>query len=94
MSRDFSSTYHKHLIRLKVKNQKQKPKPQSTSRWVSSDATIDDVLKLMEIKARQLVFQSFNPRDFGADYDIVSIPKDNTPEADFWLQSDNTNPTF
>lgn len=47
--------------------------------------TIDDVLTLMEVKGKMGVFQSFNPRDLEADYDIVPIPKDNTPEAEFWF---------
>lgn len=87
MERNFSSTYHKHLNKIKIENaiKEQKSSVTHSSRWESSSATIFDVLKLMEIKSKQLVFQSFNPKDFGADYDIVSIPKDNTPEADFWL---------
>ena len=40
----------------------------------------------MERKGNMGSFQSFNPRDFGADYDIVPVPKDNTPEAEFWFE--------
>lgn len=46
---------------------------------------LEDLFKFMEIKGKMGIFQSFNPRDFGADYDIVSVPKDNTPEADYWM---------
>ena len=88
MERNFSATYQRHLNKIKIENaikEQKNNKPTNSSRWESSTATIFDVLKLMEIKSKQLVFQSFDPKDFGADYDIVSIPKDNTPEADFWL---------
>lgn len=47
--------------------------------------TIDDVLTLMEVKGKMGIFQSFNPKDFGADYDFIPIPEDNTPEAEFWF---------
>lgn len=47
--------------------------------------SLDDFFTLMETKAWMGVFQDFNPREFGADYDIVSIPEDGTPEAEFWL---------
>ena len=30
------------------------------------------------------VFQSFDPREFGADYDIVNIPRDTDENAAFW----------
>ena len=88
MERDFSSTYHKRLNKIQLQKQleniKKRIKP-SKSRWVSTTSTIFDVLKLMEIKSQMGVFQSFDPKDFGADYDIVPIPKDNSNDAEFWL---------
>lgn len=80
MSREFNTAYKRRLEEQKLQRfieRKKKENPTST--------TIEDLLTLMEIKGKQGTFQSFNPRDFGADYDIVSIPKDGTPEADFWL---------
>lgn len=86
MERDFSTAYKRALQKREVeKIQSQQPKKIQKSRWEICNTTIDDVLKLMEIKAQMGVFQTFNPRDFGADYDFTPIPKDNTPEADFWL---------
>lgn len=46
---------------------------------------LEELFTFMEIKGKMGIFQSFNPRDFGADYDIVSVPKDNTSEADYWM---------
>lgn len=47
--------------------------------------SLTDCLTLMEAKAWMGAFQDFDPREFGADYDIVPIPEDGTPEAEFWL---------
>lgn len=55
------------------------------SKTESVNTSINDLLKFMELMSQTGVFQSFDPRDFGADYDIVPIPKDGTPEAKFWL---------
>ena len=46
--------------------------------------TLNDLLELMTLKSKLKSFQSFDPRDFGADYDIIPIPKDNTKEATYW----------
>lgn len=80
MDKQFNTAYKRRLEEQKLQRfieRKKKENPTGT--------TINDVLTLMEIKGKQGTFQSFDPRDFGADYDIVSIPKDGTPEADFWL---------
>lgn len=50
-----------------------------------SKKTIEDLLQLMELKASMGTFQSFNPKDFGADYNLVPIPKDETLEANYWF---------
>ena len=52
----------------------------------NSKRTLDDVFQLMLIKGRMGAFQSFDPKDFGADYDQVPLPKDGTDEAEFWFR--------
>lgn len=48
------------------------------------ETTLDELLQLMLIKGKMGVFQSFDPREFGADYDIVNIPRDTDKDAAFW----------
>lgn len=48
------------------------------------ETTLDELLQLMLIKGKMGVFQSFDPREFGADYDIVNIPRDTDENAAFW----------
>lgn len=48
------------------------------------ETTLDELLQFMLIKGKMGVFQSFDPREFGADYDIVDIPKDTDKDAAFW----------
>ena len=92
--RQFNTAIKKHQERVAYERSKriqelerQEKLSQPHSRWDAVGMTIDDVLTLMEVKGQMGVFQSFNPRDFGADYDIVPVPKDNTPEAEFWFSN-------
>lgn len=80
--RQFNTAYKRAI----EKNELEKMKKQQPGRKTS----IDKLLKLMEVKGQMGAFQSFNPRDFGADYDIVPVPKDNTTEAEFWFSNNNT----
>lgn len=84
MSREFNTSYKRRLEEQKNQRLIEKWKKDHPG-----ELTLDDVLQLMLIKGRMGVFQSFNPRDFGADYDVVNIPKDGTPEADYWLGSES-----
>lgn len=92
--RQFNTAFKKHQERVacerakRIQEFKRREKLlQPHSRWEAVGMTIDDVLTLMEVKGQMGAFQSFNPRDFGADYDIVPVPKDNTPEAEFWFDN-------
>lgn len=92
MERDFSATYHKRLNKIKIEKQKKlaAKERKSNSRWATQGVTLDDVFQLMAIKAKFGHFQSLNPRDFGADYDMVPIPREDTKEASFWFNENNT----
>lgn len=48
--------------------------------------TIEDVLVLMEIKSKSGAFSCINPRDLGADYDLVPIPNDDDP---YWFNPES-----
>lgn len=92
--RQFDAAFKKHQDRVAYERAKriqelkrQEKLSQPHSRWEATGMTIDDVLTLMEVKGQMGVFQSFDPRDFGADYDIVPVPQDNTPEAEFWFSN-------
>lgn len=90
--RQFNTAIKKHQERVAYEREKriqeierQEKLAQPHSRWEAVGMTIDDVLTLMEIKASTGAFQTFDPRDFGADYDFVPVPLDGTPEADYWM---------
>ena len=55
------------------------------------ETSLDDLFCLMELKGAMGCFQDLDPRDFGADYDIVPIPIDGTPEADYWNVRTHSN---
>ena len=74
------TTYEKLLFKMQYKEFSKK-----------YETTLDDLLRLMEIKGMMGCFQNFDPRDFGADYDIVPIPLDGTPEADYWNVATRSN---
>lgn len=59
----------------------------NSKRFETKGMTLEELFTLMEVKGQMGVFQSFNPRDFGADYDIVPVPRDNTPGAEFWFSN-------
>lgn len=92
-TRNFNTAYMRAKARKELEAQKRRQEydrlyKKLNQRHHKSEAvgvTIDEFLKFMELKANTGIFQSFDPRDFGADYDIVPIPKDGTPEAEFWL---------
>ena len=80
MERDFSTAYNRAILKREAERAKKK--------WMRThpdSLTIDDFLRFMEIKSQMGIFQSFDPKEFGGDYEIVSIPKDGTPEAEFWF---------
>lgn len=98
-TRNFNTAYMRAKIRKETEAQKRKMEYEREYKRLnqphhSSEAvgmTIDDFLKFMELKAQTGIFQSFDPRDFGADYDIVPIPRDNTSEYEYWFGESNNN---
>lgn len=41
-------------------------------------------IKMLDTAAKSRVFQSVNPKDFNANYELVEIPKDDSIENKFW----------
>lgn len=87
-TRNFNTAYMRMKIRKELETKRLNQKHHSSE---AAGTTIEEFLKFMELKAKMGIFQSFDPRDFGADYDIVSIPLDNTPEYEYWFGESNNN---
>lgn len=58
------------------------PKPKKQKTIISSE--LKDLLNLMLIKGRMGCFQDIDPRELGANYDLIPIPADNTEESRYW----------
>ena len=75
-ARNFNTAYQKMIDNRSVEN------------WIKAhpdSITLDELFQFMLIKGKMGTFQSFDPKDFGANYDLVPIPRDGTPEAEYWF---------
>lgn len=78
--RTFNSAYQKLLIKREAERLRRQ-----WDREHPGETTLEDLFEMMAIKGRMGIFQSFDPKEFGADYDIVPVPRDGTDEAEFWF---------